>query len=345
MVEYINSQIKLGVPRDTIKATLTSAGWSAADVEDTIKKVESAKPAVAGMPAMPIAAISSSPITAKPAEPMAAAKPIGGMANPAPQTIKVSDLVSASPASSMSASVRSSGGAKSPLTGPAPVSVASVAAMPAGKKTVDTFQASPMPGMKPHGSHGTLITDVVLILIILAIGGFAGFLFIQNSGLNTQLTALNARSSGVNSQLSALQAQVAASTTALTAQISTLTSANQELQAELSFLVAPTSTTPGATSTATVNGTVVEGKTSYVIMATYGTKIYVANSKSAAVVAALAPLLPAAPVAADAATATSTATSTAVVAMPMTPAVAQFTGTYIPGSDSITLTSVNGTSL
>jgi hypothetical protein len=313
IVEYINAQMKLGVPRDAIKTTLVGAGWAAADVEDTLKKVESAKMASTG-PAM--GAVSG----------MAASKPSmpAGMATtPASQTIKVSDLVSAGPAVSV------------PVT---------KSAMPA--KAADTFQASSFAATKPHRSRGTLIMGIVLIVIILAVGGFAGFLFMQNNTLNSQLSALNGQSSGVNSQLSALQAQVAASTTALTAQVSTLATANQELQTELSFFVASTSTAPGTTSTATVGGTVAGGKTSYIITTTDGAKIFVANSKIAPVIAALTPLMASTPAAA-----TSTASSTAagasstapVAATPAT--VAQFTGTYVPGSDMITLTAVNGTAL
>ena len=73
----------------------------------------------------------------------------------------------------------------------------------------------------------------------------------QNSNLNTQLGSLNGQSSGVNFQLSSLQAEVAASTTALTAQVSSLNGETQELQTELSFLCgADRCLTTGATSTA-----------------------------------------------------------------------------------------------
>jgi hypothetical protein len=175
---------------------------------------------------------------------------------------------------------------------------------------------------------------------------FAGFLYMQNGSLNKQLGSLNGQSTGVNSQLSMLQAQVAASTTALTAQISTLTSGTQELKTELSFYVAPSGATPGATTTVSFSGTVSGGgKAPYAITAMYGAKIYVANSKTASVISAMAPLLA---TAATSTTATSTASSTAATstaAASAMPATAQFTGTYVSGSDSITLTSVNGTAL
>jgi hypothetical protein len=141
----------------------------------------------------------------------------------------------------------------------------------------------------------------------------------------------------VNSQLSALQAQVAASTTALTAQVATLTTETQELQTELSFYAAPAGATPGATTSVSFNGIVSGGgKTSYVITATYGAKIYVANSKAASVISAMTPLMPAV---------SSTSTTSTAPTTPSAPTSAQFAGTYVPGSDSITLTSVNGTSL
>jgi hypothetical protein len=144
-----------------------------------------------------------------------------------------------------------------------------------------------------------------------------------------------------------LQAEVVASTTALTAQVSSLTTQTQELQTELSFFAAPTGTTPGATSTATISGIVSAGKTGYIITTAYGAKIYIANSKAAGVVAALTPLLATA-TSTTPALASSTASSTPVAptVIPATPATtAQFTGIYIPGSDAITLTEVNGTSI
>ncbi len=345
IVEYINSQMKLGVSRDSIKATLTGAGWVAADVEDTLKKVESAKvsqpmPSMAtGPAAASVAPRIVTPVTASPAV---------DTKGSAPQMLKVSDLVSPSAASPASAPAAKSASptsptsptpsaSKSPLTGQAPAKNPSFV-MPEGIKPGNTFQTSSYPGMKPRASRGALITEIVLAVVVVIVAGFAGFLFMQNNSLNAQLGALNGQSSGVNSKLSTLQEQVAASTTALTAQVASLTGDKQELQTELSFLVAPSGAVPGATSTATLNGIVSGGgKTSYVITATYGAKVYVANSKAAAVIAALAPLM------AHAGTASTSTTASSTPAAPA--ATAQFTGVYVPGSDAITLTAVNGTAL
>lgn len=321
IVEYINTQMKLGTSRDTIKTTLTGAGWQAVDVEDTLKKIESAK---ASQPGATMAVSPASPAGPKPAEPFVISSkpmtPAGGSANPAPQTIKVSDLVSSS--SAMSASTPSKPPAtpsRSPMTGPA------MPATSAPNKPTDSFQATSYPGVKPHTSRGPLITEIILVVIILAVGGLAGFLYMQNSSLSSQLKGLSGQSTGVNSQLAALQAQVAASTTALTAQVASLNAETQDLQTELSFYAAPSSTTAGATSTATFGGTVSGGgKTPYIITVTYGAKVYVSNSKSAGVIAALTPLM---------ATATTTAAS------------AEFSGVYVPGSDEVAVTEVNGTAV
>jgi hypothetical protein len=319
IVDYINAQMKLGVTRDAIKSTLTGAGWQVADVEDTLKKIESAKIA------QPATSMAGAPVTATTSR---LVTPVGASSsNSEPQTIKVSDLISASPATPSSTTAMPattparSSGPKSPLTGP-PVLKTSP---PAGASAPTSFKATSYPGMKTHTSRAALITEIILAVIIIAVGAFAGFLYMQNSTLKGQLDTLNGQSSGVNSQLSALQAQVTASTTALTAQVATLTTETQELQAELSFYAAPPNAAPDATGTLSFSGVVSGGgKAPYAITATYGGKIYVANSKVASVITALTPLL-------------GTASTTAPAA--------QFSGTYTPGSDTMVLAVVNGTPL
>jgi hypothetical protein len=326
--DYISSQFKLGVSRDTIKTTLTGAGWIPADVEDTLKKVEStASPSIV---ATNLAA------------------PAGAVTNPQPQTIKVSDLVSSGAASTPTMPATKSTSPKSPLTGPSSIS----AVASSTKNSADnTFPPRTSSAATPHGSKTMLIVAIVLAVIALGAGGFAAFLYMQNGSLNTQLSSLNGQSTGVDSKLSALQTQMAASTTALTAQVATLGAAAQELKTELSFYAAPSGTTPGVGVAATFSGTVSGGgKSPYIITAMYGAKIFVSNSKSANVIAALAPLTGSAgtPVAASSTTATSTASTTPAtpVAVSATaPISAQFSGTYIPGADTITIAAVNGTAL
>ncbi len=313
LIDYINAQMKLGVTRDAIRSALVGAGWNAADVDDTLKSMDSPKAGAAGPAA-------------------SGAKAAGGAAAE-PQVIKVSDLVSASPSlgqspvSPASPSAMPSGTAfkdtaKSPLTGPASLSAAkpsAIASMPIGKPI--TASSSPIGGgMGSRASRGALITEVILGILFVVAGGLAGFLYYQNSSLTGQLSALNGQSAKVNLQLSTLQSQAAASSSALTGEVGTLSGDIEELKNELAFYAVPLNESTTATSTL-VTGTVALGaRGSYIITGAYGAKITVENSKASSTIAALTPLV-----------GTSTAT--------------QFTGTSVPGSGIITLTGVNGTSL
>ena len=110
LVEYISTQLKLGVSRDAIKSALTGVGWVSLDVEDTLKKVEGATTPASAQPTV-------APKMVQPASSVAAAAPAkfvsfsmpGTVASPTknsePQTVRVSDLVSTvAPASGMSSS-------------------------------------------------------------------------------------------------------------------------------------------------------------------------------------------------------------------------------------------------
>jgi hypothetical protein len=297
LVEYINSQMKTGVSRDTIKSTLITAGWQATDVEDTLAKVESTS--------------SSQPITAMPSSLGASPVSVAAVSSskPASQTIKMSDLIATSDPATMSTSNNSQ--KVFAVSGPKPIE-----AKP-GATSYSAKDFSP----SPKTSHGALITEIVLGILVVAIGALAGYLYFQNNTLNSQVAKLNSQSSGNSSQLATLQQNVAASTTAWTAQLATANGQNKELQTELSFYAVPAGNSGTATSSATLSGMITGGdKVPYLITATYGAKIYISNSKAANVIAALQPL---------------EASST----------TATFTGTYLPGADSLTLTAVNGTAL
>ena len=290
LVDYISSQMKLGVARDTIKSALISAGWLAADVEDTLKKIEGNKPA------QPVA---------QPAQPAARGAAFPGLSqssSSSPQTIKVSDLVSASAASSPMAS----------RTSAAPVDLSKFD----GKVKGNTFEA-----VKPAATSGGGKTIMMIVggLLILGLGGLSYYFYSQESGLASQVATLNNQSGGVNNQLAALQAQMNASTTALAAEISSLTAANADLALNLSFFAVPigTSTSTAATPLpVTISGSLSGGK-QYAITTPRGAKILIANSADAKISAELKPLVG---------------------------QTVKLEGTYVEGSDQITVNSVTNIS-
>jgi hypothetical protein len=325
LVEYISSQTKLGVAREAIKAALVGAGWQAADVEDTLKKVEgSAKPA------MPAGAMG----------PSVAGGGMGASARSAePQSIRVSDLISSSgsgdsffsknPAASVKpaapaimssgssstlATIASAakGSSKSSSGGSKPFDVASMSVEKAAGK--QSFSA----GKKPIG-----LIIAIVVAVIFAAG--AGYLYFENTSLGSQVTTLNSQSANITSQVTNLTTQVAtlnASNTALTAENASLSATNADLLTNLSFVAAP----PDVSSTASVSisGSVVYIKPLYVLTTSYGVTAYVKNSSDAQVAAALKPLL--------AGASSSTASTTVTL-----------TGTHDSGSSYITVTAVNGT--
>jgi hypothetical protein len=172
-----------------------------------------------------------------------------------------------------------------------------------------------------------MILSILAVVLIVLLGGFAGYLFVQNNGLQSQLQSAQSGQQGqgaAQTQLSAAQQQVqtlTASNTTLTAQVASLTAANQDLTTNLSFFTVPANSPSLATSSpVSVSGILAAGlgKNTYMITTTYGVKAYVKNSAIAAVATALQPLL-----------------GTNV----------QLTGTYLPGTPNIVVESVNGSSV
>lgn len=316
LVDYIGAQLKLGTARDAITAALIGAGWAPADVADSFKKIDGGAGSPAARPAQPV--VTASPVTSSPAistvnakpAAMPAAKPIStntsSPSSSGPQVIRMSDLVSAS---------------DGPIA-TATISKESKEQKPAAKASVSTSPSSTQtfPAKEAHSKKG-LVMGIIAVLIIVILAGLAAYLYVQNSSLSGKIGSLGSQSQSVTSQVASLTAQVnslTASGTAMNTQLEGLTSANQELMLELSFYAVP----PGGAATSTslsVTGSLgVNASKNYFLTASYGGRIFVANSKSANVMAALAPLV---------------GSST------------QLVGTYVPGTGMMTVTSVNGTSL
>ncbi len=326
--EYISSQVKMGVSRDAIKAALVGAGWAAADVDDTLKKMDGGMAASSGPAVSAVSPASSSGLaasaSAKPlgnsplgASPMGGVRPISinvgagsGSAAPkevAPQSIRVSDLVSSSSASF-------GGGMNSGKT----------------QAQAEKIFSKPAAGMSFGGAQGMMtetkkrspLMMIVGIVIIVALAGFSGWLYFQNMGLASQVAAIGGTSASVGSDVTSLQNQVSmlnASNTALAAQVASMTDANALLGANLSFAAtAPAwAGAQNATETVTLAGRLAMGRSLYFLTTPYGIVAYVENSKDANTAAALKPLA---------------GTTTTVT----------LAGTHVPGSQYLTVTAVNG---
>jgi len=342
LIDYVSSQIKLGVSREAIKAALISAGWVVADVDDTLKKVDmaslvTAKPAVASSPLSSSSSISGSSnlgsgstspisIAAKPAQGSsmpssaigggATARPGIGAASPStlskpassqPQMVRVSDLVS-SP-SAASSPVRPTSSSSSPS-----MTSAYPATKVIAKTPVDNFMsASPkamksdpttMGGKSGGGKAGVIITAIIALIF----AGLAAYFYFGNSTLVSKVATLTNESNTLNSQISSLQSQMGSSS-GLVGQVATLTSSTNELALELSFYAPPTGLTAVGPTSVVVNGMLSDSNSLYAITAQHGAKIFIATTGNAKMIAMLKPLV------GD---------------------NVQISGTYIPGSDEIT---------
>ena len=287
IVDYIASQVKLGVSLDVTKNALTSAGWAPGDIDEAIKAVQAA------------------PASTKPNVPAASSA----------KTISVSDLIP-SGLDTVQTSFESKLADKAKNAPVVAVKEKIATPVVVAKKKLSM----------PHIS-ASLIVTIVCAVLALAAGGATVYFYLQVNGLQSKLTAITNTGGTQASQVTSLAAQVAALTSQLAdatkaktdsdANAASLAATNQDLATDLSFFVASnTSGTPTSVS-ATVKGTLGSGSL-YTLILSNGIKLFIANSKTAKVDAALKPLL-----------------GTAV----------EVVGTHNPGSNMLTAQSVNGASV
>jgi cell division protein FtsB len=305
LVEYVSSQLKLGVARATVKSALVGAGWQEADVEDTLKKVEGV-----AKPAMTFPAPATTPaMSAKPSPASVSPAQLGKPSDA--QAIRVSDLLSASSAASPS----------KPNVTVTPAITTSSASAKVSKPTMMKDMTAAPQSVKRGGSAMKIVAIVVIVLL----AGLSGYFFWQNMTLAGKVASLTAMSTNVTDSVTSLTNQVAAlnaSGTTLTAEVDSLTTQNNDLKANLSFAAIPPIGAGTPTSeTVSLSGSLTGTKTSFTLTTPYGVVAFVANAKTPTVAAALAPLLG--------------STSTAVT----------LTGTHVPGSQYLTVTDVNGSSV
>jgi hypothetical protein len=252
LVDYISSQLKLGVSRDSVKTALVGVGWAAQDVEDTFKKVE--QPATSVQQPAQQSAVS----------PAAAAKS---------PDIRVSDLVSAS----LTPTVLLSSHDTAPKVSPTMMR--------------DKMSAAPAVGQPMKRMGKSAFVMIGLILVLAGVSAYLYFqnssLSSQVQTLGGQSQGSVSQVSSLNDQVQALNV----SNTSLTAQIAQLSTQVQELQTELSFFMVPVGQSATVPVAATVAGVLSGGKPTYIVTTAEGVKVSVKNSADADVKAALQPLL------------------------------------------------------
>lgn len=319
LVEYVSSQMKLGVSRDAIKSALVGVGWQAVDVEDTLKKVEGVKvqpmavvaqpQPVAQKPSLQVAQSMPSGVSmSKPSAPFASFSPsdiVGGTKNVSSQPVRMNDFVSGSSQDQTKKFFDKK---------PASTEHGNAAVMAGGASEY------------PPKAKGGKVMKIIEAVVIVGLAALSGFLYFQNGALSAKVNGLGGQSADVASQISNLTAQVQSFTTSdanLNAQVASLTAENADMEANLSFVAVPvtdsSSVAVATTTTTQVSGVLRGGGSAlYVVTTSYGVKVYVKNSSDAKVSAALTPLI------GD---------------------NVQLSGTHLVGSANLTVTSVNGLSL
>ena len=342
LIDYIIAQKKAGVSRETIASALVGVGWQVADVEYTLKKAEGDASRPAGQPVAQASAMSSFSPKNDPARPVMenkpAASPSPAFLNPKPMS--AAPMSSAAPAGSMKPSGTGSfpsmdviGGITGPKTAASqPIRVADFVGTTssAGSPTTTVGSSKFNPSMVSRpvsvsgggavaAGSGKKVVMIAEIVIIVALVGLSVFLYMQNAGLNAKISTLTTSPSGGSPQTSDLQNQIqtlTASQGTLQGQVNDLTTANNDLKAQLSFFAAPSGTS--AATSGTVTGLLAAPggvKGLYSVRTQYDAVVFVKNTSDPKVAAALKPLV-----------------NSSIT----------LEGSYLPGSDSLTVLSVNG---
>lgn len=253
LVDYIKSQLQMGVPRESLKNTLLQTGWPEAEVRDAMD--------AAGGASAP--AMTAAPVT--PTVPR-----IGG-AGPAVTPDIFQPKTSGPVFQSKSAS---------PLGGAAPTSLV-------GRPAGPSVQSAVAGGGGAVVLHASSRRGFVLVVIILLAVGAAAFFGIRMVSLSAKVNALTSEASSFNMKLAALTKEKDDAARELEA----LKDEKNIYEQELSFVRAVTSTEPvtGVTST-TVSGVLSSGATlPYYLTTLHGLQVPLKNSRESKVNAALKP--------------------------------------------------------
>lgn len=269
LIDYIKSQLQVGVGRDVIKGALLESGWADADITEALKQASGAQPASFGA-AHAAPATSPASATAKPA----------AAANGA--VVMTSDIFQPK-----NEPVFDPKSVAQPAAKPQSVTVAATAVKRAEPVVVGAAAAASSFGAKKPGiSFATIALGVGFVVA----AGAAVFLFMKQGDLAGQSAALDA----ARAEGDVAKQQVAALTQErdnLAAQITQFQNANTALANDLAIFKIPEGTPAGATGNIVVTGSLRQTAGQYVVFTPNEVTVVVKNSRDAAVDAALKALV------------------------------------------------------
>ena len=337
MVEYIKSQLNLGVGKDTIKSALIGAGWVEVDVDDSFKSAE-------GLSAQ---SVSPAPVIVSGLSVGQEQKPTERVSFSAAKTIDVTKTIETGNKSEgegkkfsfpFGLSGFSGRGGSGPGASPVVVSdlisgtKAGASSFGVVRKIEDKPKESEKTVTKQEpikineaGAHsklrlsGNFITTIVLGVFTVGFAATSAWLYLQNGSLKKEVAEILGAGAGTGAQIAELNSKVDSLTSELQSAKTESQSAkteSQSLKTEFSFLAVPPGGQAKELEISGIKGTIHGGgKDQYSLTTANGAEIVVSNSKDKEVDSALKPLVD---------------------------KEAEVSGKYTPGITKIEVTAVNG---
>ncbi len=263
LIDYVKSQLGVGVGKDVIKNALLESGWAEVDVLEALKQASGAQPAASAAPAQaahPVAA------AAKPASAAGSVMMTNDIFQPKNEPV-FDPKVTAGPAIKAQ---------------PVSVSVKGAGPVMAGSAAASVSYG----GKKLSGSLLTIMLGVGFVVC----AGAAIFFFMQKADLAGRLAPLEA----ARTEADTLRQQVATlqqERDELAAQVTQLQQSNVALSNDLAIFRVPDGTAAGTTGNVVVTGSLRQEAGQYVVFTPNEITVVVKNGKDAKISAALQPLL------------------------------------------------------
>lgn len=266
LVDYIKSQLQLGVAKEAVRSTLLQAGWGEGDMSEALNAATPAAPAAVSAPAA-----TTSPVSQNPPREVRPTTPVSS-------PLLTRDIFQS----------KSLPGQGEPFFQPKPaeqVFQPKKEALSPAQKNGPVVAVTPTTPRKQSSGKGTVFRIVGIVLVTASLGA-VGFFYKQVADLQGKLNELSSGGAGASSQIATLTQE----RDKLVAEVAALKNENTQLVAELAIFAGQ----PTATSTAPITAKGVlsgGGKAQYALTTKSGVVAYVKNSKDMKVDAALKPFV------------------------------------------------------